>query len=200
MGVFLVIPVVSQSAVVKMVLLKIALTEKELERFWCKVDKKSDDECWNWIAGKSAYGYGQFSIKNKIYGAHRISYIIHNGEIPEDDPYHGYCICHKCDNPSCVNPAHLFIGTTKENIQDMVNKGRLRWVIPETKGEKNGQHKLSEEQVREIREKYIPYKYSVYKLAKEYNVSKSTIGYVVTYKRWQHLLVAPAVADSPASP
>ena len=156
--------------------LTIELSEKDIERFWRKVEKKSEDECWEWLACKSGCGYGQSTIKKKKYGAHRISWLLHNGEILD-----GLLVCHRCDNPACVNPSHLFLGTQKDNIGDMHKKERGMV------GEKQKMHKLTEKQVIEIREKYIPYKYSEYKLAEEYGVARTTIQAIVEYKTWAHV-------------
>lgn len=86
------------------------------ERFWDKVDKSGgENACWNWTAAKLPHGYGK--LQSML--SHRASWKIHFGEIPS-----GLLVCHKCDNPSCVNPNHLFLGTHKQNTQDMVKKGR----------------------------------------------------------------------------
>jgi len=98
------------------------LTEIELGRFWAKVDKT--DGCWIWIGAKNATGYGLIRFKRKSYRAHRVSYEFANGEIPD-----GLYICHKCDNPSCVNPEHLFTGTATDNAIDMTNKGRSSAIL-----------------------------------------------------------------------
>lgn len=91
-----------------------------INRFWSKVDIKNAWECWEWLGSKNKRGYGYFSIKRKPLYAHRYSWIIHNDIIP----YKNF-ICHKCDNPSCVNPSHLFSGTPKDNVMDCVKKGRF---------------------------------------------------------------------------
>ena len=163
--------------------MEIKLSSKGIERFWNKVNKKNDDECWEWTANTLARGYGRICINNKMYLAHRVSWVIHNGAIPDHNSYHGICVCHTCDNPCCVNPAHLFLGTNKENLQDMQKKGRL----VNHKGEKHGSHKLTEKEVIEIREKYIPYKYTQSKLAKEYGVTQVEIYYILKYITWKHI-------------
>jgi len=165
--------------------LEIILSEKDIERFWSKVDKKADEECWEWLAYKNTKGYGRVGIKNKLYKAHRVAWVATNGEIPAHESYHGICVCHKCDNPSCVNPAHLFLGTHEENVKDMVKKER--GVMPDKNGEKNGRSKLTEKQVIEIREKYTSDKYTFVALSKEYDVTITTIRSIVLYKIWKHI-------------
>ena len=160
--------------------LQIELSEKDIERFWSKVDVRGEDECWEWV-GANAMGYGQITIKNKHYGVHRVSWFLHNGEIPEHNSAHGMCVCHTCDNRKCVNPSHMFLGTQQENVKDMRDKGR------EAEGENHGSHKLTEKEVIEIREKYIPYKYTMRQLAKEYGVKTSAIHSVLHYETWKHV-------------
>jgi hypothetical protein len=106
----------------------IKMTPKRIASFWLKV-KKSPNGCWEWMASFTKNGYGRFQINPRTYKAHRISYLITHGHLPDD-----LCICHKCDNKKCVNPSHLFLGTSKENTQDMISKGRLN----RSRGEKRG--------------------------------------------------------------
>ena len=92
-------------------------------RFWAKV-AKTEDGCWNWIASKRHKGYGAFCYHREdgtlVQGrAHRYSWEIHNGDIPD-----GMFVLHSCDNPACVNPDHLFLGTNQDNVDDMMRKGR----------------------------------------------------------------------------
>jgi hypothetical protein len=89
------------------------------DRFWANVDKSGD--CWEWQASVNLDGYGRFCLKGKRIRAHRLSWVLANGEIPE-----GMCVLHKCDNPPCVSPDHLFLGTRADNVRDMVQKGRCR--------------------------------------------------------------------------
>lgn len=145
-------------------------------RFWSKVEKKEANDCWNWQANKTYNGYGQLSICGKGVRAHRFSYEMHhNRKIAP-----GLIVMHTCDNPACVNPAHLVEGTVHENIQDKVNKNRQAR-LP---GERNGNSKLTEQQVLEIREKIDK---SNQELAELYSVSKKSINNIRNNKRWTHI-------------
>lgn len=151
------------------------------ERFWEKVDVRGPDECWEWQAHAGTQRRGSFMVGSKRDGthrlvmAHRIAYELHYGSIPE-----GMEVCHKCDNPPCCNPAHLFIGTHKENMEDMATKGRS------SQGERDSQAILTAEQVREIRAHRASG--MMYKdIAKLYNVSKAAIGAIARRDRWKHI-------------
>ncbi len=115
------------------------------KRFWQKVEKASDDECWLWTGGVGSSGYGVIIDSGKNRSAHRISYEINVGPIPD-----GLFIMHKCDNRICVNPNHLRTGTQSENIQDAFDKGRKQ--APKLSGEQNPKSKLTLEKVRFIKE------------------------------------------------
>jgi hypothetical protein len=133
--------------------------------------------CWIW-KGYTNGRYGKFySVSSNVY-AHRFSYETYVGEIPI-----GYVICHRCDNPLCVNPDHLFAATQLENIADCVNKGR------QAKGEHKGNSILSELQVLEIRKLYVKGSstFGIVNLASIFGVGKSQIQRIVKNKQWSHL-------------
>lgn len=150
------------------------------KRFFSKIEKT--DTCWNWIGIKWPSGYGDFRTykDNKAVStsAHRYSWELHFGEIPE-----GMYVLHKCDNRKCVNPDHLFIGSQKENIQDMVNKGRAP--INALKGTDNPRSKLTWEQVVEIRRLYIETHLGLAKIGKMFGVSKHSISMIVKNKSYK---------------
>ena len=149
------------------------MTPKIISRFWSKVDKT--DTCWNWTA-KNGRGYGQLKISGKYESAHRISWKIHNTYIPK-----GMHVLHKCDNPACVNPEHLFLGTHQDNMDDMKNKGRQANHV----GVSNTRAKLNETQVRVIRA-YCPV--ITHKcLSDIFGVSTSTIGMIANRTNWSHV-------------
>jgi hypothetical protein len=153
-----------------------------LEKFYKKLpDILDENSCWEWKGAIDAYGYGVLSNKDKTIKAHRVSYEIYYSE-PLGDLH---CL-HKCDNPSCVNPLHLFAGTNLDNVKDKVKKGRC--YTGNQKGENNGASKLSDTQVSKIRELYNSGKYTTLKLGEMYNVNRSTISYIINNKTYKHLL------------
>ena len=149
------------------------MPKKSVEgRFWEKVDIRGEDDCWNWLASVNKGGYGRFGFNGKQQKAHRVSWMLHNGDIPE-----GMHVLHICiANRRCVNPDHLYLGTDQDNMDDKVNQGRV------PKGEAHYKAKLTDEEVIEIRKKYIPWKYPLRKLAREYGVNQSTISDIVNNK------------------
>jgi hypothetical protein len=156
------------------------------QRFWNKVDKKEENDCWNWLGSKGPTGHGfmYYPELKRPYQAYRIAYIIEYGVIPESKH-----ILHSCDNGACVNPKHLRAGTHQENMKDMFDRGR--WKKPPTLvGEKHGYSKLSNEQVLEIKKELASIS-SIYgqctRLSEKYNVSNSTISLIYRNKIWTHV-------------
>ena len=150
-----------------------------LERFWSKVDKRGPNDCWEWT-GCKAWGYGQFRFDGSAKRAHRISWQIANGYIAP-----GTVVCHCCDNPSCVNPAHLFIGTHADNVADKMAKGRYRNGV--SLGENHGGHVVNEKDIQEIRSLYRNGGYTYADLAQRFHVSRMQIGRIVNRQAWRHL-------------
>ena len=153
------------------------------ERFWDKVIKSDvPGECWKWTGSKNNCGYGTFGVNYKTITAHRFSYALHNGQIPD-----GMLICHKCDNPSCVNPSHLWLGTNADNTKDRESKGRGNYTNP-AKGEKHWNVKLSESDVQKIRELIFLGNTNRH-IAKMYNMSEAQISKIITGKTWKSLKI-----------
>ena len=143
------------------------------DRFFQKVAKS--DGCWIWTGTRDNKGYGCMRIQYRWHKAHRLSYAWFVGLIPD-----GLLVCHKCDNPPCVNPDHFFIGTNQDNMDDMRAKGRAPCVV----GERNPRNILNARQVLEIRGRDdAGYK----RLAEEYGVSKSCIRDIKVRKNWNYL-------------
>ena len=145
-------------------------------RFWQEVDKKSNKECWNWLGVKYKKGYGCFDKRTGERRAHRYSWKLHNGEIPD-----GLFVLHHCDNPSCVNPKHLWLGTAKDNTRDMMRKNRDGVI-----GEKNGMSKLNENKVKTAR-KLRKKGYTYQKIADILEVNEGTIYYAIKKETWKHV-------------
>lgn len=154
------------------------------ERFWEKVIKKDDDECWLWTGTINSENYkcGRIKLNGKNELAHRISWVLHYGNIPEE-----MNVLHKCDNPQCVNHNHLFLGTHQDNMNDMINKDRDN----KANCEDNGHAKLTWDIVNEIRKRYNidpkirEYgKYNNPILSNDYEISESQIGRILSDKSW----------------
>ena len=154
------------------------LSQKLIDRFWKYVNISSEIDCWNWNS-KKPDNYPSFRIKENMWGAHRVSWMIKNGFDPGE-----FHVLHTCDNKICVNPNHLVIGTHQDNMKDMLNKKRNNW--KSFPGEKNLSSKLTDQQVIEIRDRIKNGEKNV-RLAEEFDIHHQTISRIKLGKVWKHL-------------
>ena len=151
-------------------------------RFWKKVNKRGPihpvlGQCWIWTSVKGGIEYEMLSLKRgQEYLAHRISWNIHFGEIPT-----GIRVLHKCDNPKCVNPNHLFLGNQQDNMNDMKKKGRS------LKGEKSPKHKLTKTKVLRIRKMYANKKHTQQEITNKFNINQTNVGFIIRRVTWTHI-------------
>lgn len=145
------------------------------ERFWELVDKGDGTGCWDWKGSFGEGGYALLATRKFGNRAARISYILHYGSIPR-----GLYVCHHCDNPRCVRPEHLFLGTPHDNVADMIEKGR------HAHGERHWKSKLTESDIPAIRALRAA-GLSQQKIADRYGVSQETIGRIIRRKNWTHV-------------
>lgn len=156
--------------------------ERFASRFWGYVSRGEPGECWEWNGYRHSFGYGMISRvgQHTMLTAHRVSWELTNGPIQD-----GKQVLHKCDNPPCCNPAHLFLGTHLDNMADAVAKGRLSF--PVMRGESNPKARLTEGQVVEIRKRYAAGGISIRKLAAEYGVTFAPVQLIIAGKTWRHV-------------
>tara|TARA_R110000868_G_scaffold388784_1_gene657861 strand:- start:262 stop:735 length:474 start_codon:yes stop_codon:yes gene_type:complete len=155
------------------------LSKEQIDYFWARVDQSGgNDACWNWTGYCFEGGYGQVKFKRKHYSSHVLALTLSAGPKPADKPM----ACHNCkQNKICCNPAHLRWDTQAQNIQDKITDGTM------ARGETHGRVKLTELQVKEIREKYKPFIYTSYQLADEYDVSQTQIRRILNKEVWAHI-------------
>jgi hypothetical protein len=152
------------------------------ERFWASVQIGADNECWPWLAYRNEAGYGTIVVRGRQEKAHRVAFSLSKGQIPK-----GEVVCHRCDNPPCCNPGHLFAAPQAVNVADRDMKGRGARLM----GSRNGFAKLSEWQVAEIKSRLGRHGAGAV-LAKEYGVSQSTISLIKRGIFWTHVSGAAA--------
>lgn len=148
--------------------------ERLIKRFEEKFITEPNSGCWLWVANIYTNGYGQIKINGRPVGAHRVSWELYRGRIPED-----LCVLHKCDNPPCVNPDHLFLGTQADNVADQIKKGRLNPPY----GERQGRAKLATSDILAIRDDLRTHK----EIAAGYGIASSHVSDIKLRKKWRHL-------------
>mgnify|MGYP002654780646 CR=1 FL=1 len=144
------------------------------KRFLSKIHKT--ETCWNWTACRNVDGYGRFGIDKKLYNAHRVAYELWKEPIPAN-----MIVRHMCDNPACVNPAHLELGTHQDNVQDKVERGRQQ------RGIKHHKSKLTDDDVREIKI-LRGFGFTYKELSSMYGIGPSPICLIVKGVRWKHII------------
>lgn len=145
------------------------------ERFWEKVDKRDVGDCWEWQGTLCSKGYGVIDIGGRQHKAHRISYQLNIGHLPDE-----LFVCHHCDNPRCVNPNHLYAGTVHDNGRDMASRRRSMW------GERNSHARITSEVALEILDRHREGE-SVPELMARFDVSRSLVRHLVSRRRWVYL-------------
>jgi hypothetical protein len=145
--------------------------------FWDRVDKGAPNGCWIWQGVCTTFGHGRLEWNGRPHKAHRIAYELTYGAIPP-----GMFVCHTCDVPACVNPAHLFLGTNEDNMADAASKGRT------AKGERMGGSKLTADQVRSIRKLRAAGGRTRLSIAQQFGVSEATVKSILSGRTWRHVL------------
>ena len=167
------------------------MDEKIIARFWSKVDKRGPDECWEWLAAKSPLGYGAFGVRSDdIWLAHRFSAALVFGI---DVVLGTEAVCHICDNPPCVNPAHLFLGIRADNLLDMWQKSRGVIAVPLSngKGEDHPQSRLKDGDVLAIRYgarvRSCDQQTFADQMARRYGITRSNVLAIIYRRSWRHI-------------
>ena len=173
------------------------LSEKNITNFYRKISPTANDQgCLEWLGASHKDGYGRFGIARRLFQATRVAFFVATGVDPLDMD-----VCHKCDNPPCCNPEHLFLGTRADNVNDMISKGRAHFQRYPAKprvrpayirkgkplGARNGQAKLDESTVRRIREMYQKSKITHDQIAAELGVARTLIGKIIRRQIWRHI-------------
>lgn len=146
-----------------------------MERFWSKVARCGESDCWEWPGARMKAGYGVIKLRRprRNESTHRLAWILTHGPIPP-----GLCVCHRCDNPPCCNPAHLFLGTDADNAKDKIIKGR------QVRGELVGTSKLTAQQVDAMRQAYAAGNVKQKELGAHFGVSIAQVSRIVNRIRW----------------
>lgn len=156
--------------------LRAELYEQHLTERFLKSIRITDSGCWEWQKSRWESGYGKVGVYRQIVAAHIVSYRLFRGPIAD-----GLFVCHECDNPPCVNPDHLFLGTHQQNMDDMVAKGR------QTRGVLNSHAKITEDQVQEIRHLYAAGGMTQKDIGARFGITKSNVHLIVCGLAWKHV-------------
>ena len=152
---------------------RLSMDRHDPARFWSHVDIGEAQACWLWTAYVHPIGYGVYSHATR---AHRLAWYLTHGPIPP-----GMWVLHRCDNKRCCNPAHLFLGTRQDNIDDAVRKQRMCW------GERRANAKLTEAQAREIQKLYSSGQLKQRQIARRFGIHQCNVSRIINGKRWPHL-------------
>jgi hypothetical protein len=157
------------------------MKENTLDRFIQKIDASSkhgpNGDCWKWTAYTDEWGYGRIMLDGRSALAHRVSFELFNGPVPADK-----LVLHKCDVPFCVNPKHLYAGTSGDNVRDAYDRKRY----PTRKGRSNGNSRLKETDVLKIRS-LVANRHTYKEIADKFHVTPGTVGHIVRGLTWTHL-------------
>ena len=150
-----------------------------MERFWARVER--GDGCWEWRGTRRRDGYGQLMVNGKLIRAHRLAYELSVGPIPP-----GLSVCHRCDNPPCVRPDHLWLGSRAENLADMTAKGRRRHFMGRPQaGSLNHNAKLTEDDIRVMR--LMASQYTQRAIAERFGIGRANVSLIIRGKTWRHV-------------
>jgi hypothetical protein len=147
------------------------------ERFWSHVDRRGPDDCWLWKGARFSSGYGRVRMGGGTITAHRLGWVLAHGDIPVDIQ-----VCHRCDNPPCCNPAHLFAATCRDNIADCITKGRRA----DHRGVKHPCAKLTEADVLEIRRRWEA-REPLAAIAPDFGITRAMVSIIGLRRAWTHL-------------
>lgn len=152
----------------------------DTRRFWSKVVRGEEGECWPFVGVIDAHGYGKFDKPGRPVLAHRFAYELVVGTIPA-----GLCVLHQCDNPPCANPTHLWLGTQRENVEDCIAKGRFK--PGKLQGEAKPSAKLKDDDVRLIR-RLAREGMPKIQIARQVGISRAVVQYILAGRTWTHVV------------